>query len=74
MYTKYALFCSDTECKNDLIGSDSYLPLDGRLSIGHMYDKCIEHINKCLTHRTVKSFKICTGHLFNPIVINKYTI
>lgn len=67
----YILFFRDEE--NEMVGSDSYCPVDGRFNLTSMST----FANKIAKQRKIADigctgFRICTGHLFKPKYVSRF--
>ena len=67
----FILYFRDEE--NEMVGSDSYCPVDGRFNLTSM--SLFANKNAKLNHlkeKGVNGFRICTGQIFKPTYVSRY--
>lgn len=65
MYKQFVLLYRDKG--DELCGSDSFCPIDGRLNLNNTCIKArFVAKNRHIIDKDVKYFRICTGSLLNP--------
>lgn len=59
--------------ENEMVGSDSYCPVDGRFNLISMtlFANKNAKLNN-LKEKGVNGFRICTGHLLKPTYVSRY--
>lgn len=59
--------------ENEMVGSDSYCPVDGRFNLISMsaFANKNAKLNK-LSEKGVNGFRICIGNLLKPIYVSRY--